>query len=167
MSAAVDKFEDLVAWQKARVLAKTVYDVTSRGELGRDFALRNQMRRAAVSVVSNIAEGFERGGNKEFHQFLILAKASAGEVRAQAYIALDARLLTRTQFEELVGLSSEVSRLLSGLMRHLKQSELKGSRYVAPSGTVREARQDDPNPLPEFEDWEDDDRDIDALNSKL
>lgn len=87
--AKFERFEEMDAWKKARGLVNAVYTITSAGEFARDFGLRDQMRRACVSVLSNIAEGFERGGNKEFCQFLATAKGSCGEVRAQLYIALD------------------------------------------------------------------------------
>jgi four helix bundle protein len=87
--ANISKFEEIEAWCKARLLTKEIYAATSQGEFAHDFALRDQIRRASVSIMSNIAEGFERGGNKEFRQFLFMAKGSAGEVRSQLYIALD------------------------------------------------------------------------------
>ena len=91
--AKIEKFEDIEAWQKARGLSKAVYAVTGDGTFARDFGLRDQIRRAAVSVMSNIAEGFDRGGNRELTQFLYIAKGSAAEVQAQLYVALDAGYL--------------------------------------------------------------------------
>lgn len=85
----VEKFEDLIAWQKARVLTRQVYLATRQGAFAKDFGLSSQIQRAAVSIMSNIAEGFERGKRGEFHQFLSIAKASCAEVRAQIYIAFD------------------------------------------------------------------------------
>ena len=87
--ARIEKFEDIEAWQQARQLAKAVYAVTSEGKFAHDFGLRDQIQRAAVSVMSNIAEGFERGGVREFIQFLFIAKGSAAEAQAQLYMALD------------------------------------------------------------------------------
>ena len=87
--ARIEKFEDMVSWQKARQLTRLIYRVTKTGQFAKDFGLRDQIRRAAVSILSNIAEGFERGGDKEFRQFLSQAKGSCAEVRAQLYIALD------------------------------------------------------------------------------
>ena len=87
--ATVKKFEDLTCWQKARELNRLVYKISANGILGKDFGLRDQIRRASISVMSNIAEGFERGGDKEFVQFLSNAKGSCGEVRCQLYAALD------------------------------------------------------------------------------
>jgi four helix bundle protein len=94
-------FEEIEVWQKARLLAMRVYEVSSKGSFARDFGLRDQMRRACVSIISNIAEGCERGGTKEFMQFLSVAKGSAGEVRSQLYVALDQDYLTESVFEEL------------------------------------------------------------------
>ena len=88
----IERFEDIDAWKKARELTKIIYEVTAQGKLATDFSLRDQLRRAAVSIMANIAEGFEREGNKEFRQFLATAKGSAGEVKALLYVALDAGL---------------------------------------------------------------------------
>ena len=87
--AKIKKFEDIESWKRARILTKQIYEITSMGKFGRDFGLEDQIRRAAVSVLSNIAEGFERGGDQEFLQFLAVAKGSCGELRAQLYVALD------------------------------------------------------------------------------
>jgi four helix bundle protein len=111
----ISRFEDLVAWQRAREMTKEIYVLTSRGAFSKDWALRDQIRRASVSVMSNVAEGFERGSRAEFHQFLVIAKASCAEVRSQLYVALDAGYLGQGQFDELIALSREVSRILGGL----------------------------------------------------
>ena len=100
--ARLERFEDVDAWKVARELTKSVYQVTAAGEFARDFGLRDQIRRAAVSIPSNIAEGFERGGNKEFLQFLSQAKGSCGEIRAQLYVALDQLYLNDVQFQGLI-----------------------------------------------------------------
>ena len=92
--ARIQKFEDLDAWKKAREMTKAIYLVTSTGEFFKDFGLRDQVRRAGVSAMSNIAEGFERGGDREHRQFLAMAKGSVGEVKAQLYAALDAGFLS-------------------------------------------------------------------------
>ncbi|HSQ25099.1 MAG TPA: four helix bundle protein, partial [Pyrinomonadaceae bacterium] len=103
--------------------------VTTQGKFSRDFGLRDQIRRAAVSILSNIAEGFERGGDKEFLQFLAIAKGSSGEVRAQLYVALDLEYISLAQFDALAQAATEVSQLLSGFMKYLRESSLRGSRY--------------------------------------
>jgi four helix bundle protein len=123
------RFEELEVWQRSRHLARLVYELTGKGDFGRDFGLRDQMRRAAVSVMSNIAEGFERGGDREFHQFLANAKGSAGEVRSQLYVALDAGHIDEDQFTELYVLTTDTGKLLAGLMRYLSNSEYRGSKY--------------------------------------
>jgi len=126
--AKVKKFEEIQSWKKSRLLAREIYRVTKIGTFARDFGLRDQMRRAAVSVLSNIAEGFERGGDKEFLQFLSVAKGSAGELRAQLYVALDQEYFSKEKFEALTNLVTEVSQLISGFMKYLKESELRGSK---------------------------------------
>ncbi|MGK9452521.1 four helix bundle protein [Acidithiobacillus caldus] len=118
--AKIENFEDIEAWKKARELAKAIYLLSADGAFSRDFGLRDQIRRAAVSVLSNIAEGFERGGDVEFHRFLAIAKGSAGEVKAQLYIALDVGLINKEQFDELCGLATETASLIGGFMKYLK-----------------------------------------------
>jgi len=135
--ASVENFEDLEAWQRARVLAKEIYAISSREGFSKDFVLRDQIRGAAVSVVSNIAEGFERGGNQEFLQILSIAKGSAGEVRSQLYLALDQDYIDRAAFDRLRDLAVEVSGKLGGLIAYLKASGMKGSKYrVDEPGTL-------------------------------
>ena len=111
----VERFEDLIAWQKARELTRKIYEVTRHGAFTKDFGLRGQIQRASVSVMSNIAEGFERGGRNEFHQFLSTAKASCAEVRSQLYVALDVGYLTRPTFKTLLEQAEEVARIIGGL----------------------------------------------------
>ncbi len=111
----VRRFEDLVAWQKARKSAAEIYRVTSEGRFSKDFGLRDQIRRASVSVMSNLAEGFDRGGRGEFHQFLVIAKGSCAEVRSQLYVALDAHYLSQELFEKLLDMAEELSRVINGL----------------------------------------------------
>lgn len=127
--ARLEKFEDIEAWKQARLLTKRIYEATSHGDFSRDFALRDQIRRAAISVASNIAEGFERGGNREFIQFLAVAKGSVGEVQAQLYVALDAGHISQAQFDELRAIAGSVTRLLGGFIRYLQNSELKGRKF--------------------------------------
>jgi len=111
----VEKFQDLVAWQKARVLTAEIYQLTTQGPFARDFGLRDQIQRAAVSVMSNIAEGFERGSRAEFHQFSVIAKGSCAELRSQLYTALDVSYIDNETFERVSLLAEEVSRILGGL----------------------------------------------------
>ena len=120
VSRGVERFEDLVAGQKARALAAAIYQVTASGSFAsgsfaRDYGLRDQMRRAAVSVMSNIAEGFERARPAEFHQFLSMAKASCAELRSQLYIASDVGYLDPGTFDTLLLQTEEIARLVGGL----------------------------------------------------
>ena len=127
--AKIERFEDIDAWKKARELTKVIYEVTAQGKLAADFSLKDQLRRAAVSILANIAEGFEREGNKEFRQFLAMAKGSVGEVKALLYVALDAGLTSSEQFQKISALADEASRLLAGFLRYLKTSDMKGSKF--------------------------------------
>ncbi len=127
--ATIQKFEDIDAWQKARELTKVIYALTNDGQFARDFGLRDQIRRASVSIMSNIAEGFGRGGNKEFIQFLSTAKGSASEVQAQLYVALDAGHINEKQFQKLYSGTEETARLIGGLLRYLRNNDFKGAKY--------------------------------------
>jgi four helix bundle protein len=111
----VIRFEDLIAWQRARQLAKEIYLSTSKKPFSRDFSLKDQITRAIVSVMSNIAEGFERGGRSEFHQFLVIAKGSCAEVKSQLYVAGDIGYLSTTEAERLMGLTENLARILGKL----------------------------------------------------
>lgn len=113
--AGVQRFEDLLAWQKARVLTASIYEVTRAGAFATDYGLARQIQRAAVSVMSNVADGFERGRRAEFAQFLSIAKSSCGEVRSQLYVALDAGYIDRITFDSLQARADEVTRMLGGL----------------------------------------------------
>jgi len=111
----IDRFEDLIAWQKARDLTKAIYKITRQGAFAKDFGLPGQIQRAAVSVMSNIAEGFERNRRAEFHQFLSTAKASCAEVRSQLYVAYDIGYIGKDTFETLLQQAEEVARIIGGL----------------------------------------------------
>ncbi|ARM31372.1 four helix bundle protein [Prosthecochloris sp. HL-130-GSB] len=123
----VEKFEDLVAWQKARKLTKSIYQVTNNGPFAKDYGLRDQIRRAAVSIMSNIAEGFGRGTINEFHQYLVIAKGSCAEVRSQLYVAYDVGYLEKTVFEDLELQAHEVSKVLSGLRSSIAKQRTRPS----------------------------------------
>jgi len=118
----VEKFEDLIAWQKSRDLTKQIYLLTCQDKFCKDFGLCNQIQRSAVSVMSNLAEGFERGSRKEFHQFLVIAKASCAEVRSQLYVALDIGYISQGVFDETNSLALEVSRIIGGLKAAVQKS---------------------------------------------
>jgi len=118
--ATIKRFEDIEAWQTARELAHHVYHISTKGAFSKDFALRDQMRRAAVSVMSNIAEGFESRTPGLFAEYLGRAKGSAGELRAQAYVAQDAGYLTPEQFELMKARCERCSGQISKFLSYLK-----------------------------------------------
>ena len=128
---AVKQFEDLEVWQEARRLTQTIYRLTKADRFSKDFALRDQIQRAAVSVMSNIAEGFERGGNQEFIQFLYVAKASCGEVRSQIYVALDQGYMSKTDSEESIIDFRRLSGMIGNLISYLRRSGMKGAKFSA------------------------------------
>jgi four helix bundle protein len=115
MSKKIERFEDFIAWQKARKLTSNIYKVSNIGEFARDFGLKDQIRRAGVSVMSNIAEGFERGRPTEFHQFLSIAKGSCAELRSQLYVALDVGYVVGDDFRALMSEAIEVGQIVGGL----------------------------------------------------
>ena len=125
----IEHFEDIVAWQRGRELVREVYQVTSQGNFSKDYGLKEQIRRASVSIISNIAEGFERGGDKEFTQYLSQAKGSCGEVRTQLYVAWDLGYLSDEVFKGLREKAVSTGEIISGLMRYLKGSTLKGAKF--------------------------------------
>jgi four helix bundle protein len=125
----IEKFEDIMAWQKARLLTKEVYQCTGVGAFARDYGLKDQIQRASVSTMANVAEGFERGGDKEFIQFLSNSKGSCGEVKSHLYVALDQAYITPASFDQMYGQASEAGRLLSGFMTYLRESNLRGRKY--------------------------------------
>lgn len=132
-------FEELEVWKSAREVVREVYTVTMHSKFSSDFALRDQLRRASISIVSNIAEGFERSGNVEFIRFLYIAKGSAGEARAQLYLALDLNYVDSASFKKLSGKLVSVSRQLSAFIGYLEGSPLtvKTVRSVRTSGAAR------------------------------
>lgn len=114
------KFEEIVAWQKALELSDLIYSYSNNDKFSKDFGLKDQMRRASVSVVSNIAEGFEREGNNQFIYFLLIAKASAGELRAQLYIARNQNYISQNEFDSINNKVIEVSKTISGFISYLR-----------------------------------------------
>lgn len=111
----ITKFEDFIAWQKARMLTKEIYTISQTGRFAKDFGRANQIQRSSVSIMANIAEGFERGRPSEFHQFLSISKSSCAEVRSHLYVALDVGYITDTEFTQLQSLSLEVANLVGAL----------------------------------------------------
>ena len=127
--ATFRSFEEIEAWKKARQLTCKVYAISNAGTFSKDFGLRDQIRKASVSVMSNIAEGFDRSGRREFMQFLAVAKGSAGEVKSQLYVALDQTYIDKPTFEETHSLAVDTGRLIGGLMNYLRDSSIRGSKY--------------------------------------
>ena len=122
----IERFEDLIAWQKARGLASKVYATALTGRFAKDFVMSTQLRKAALSMPSNIAEGFERGGRAEFQQFLSVAKASCAEVRSDLYVAQDLGYLDEASAAALIRDTEEVARIVGGL-RAAVARQRKGS----------------------------------------
>ena len=127
--ATITRFEDIQAWKMARESTRLIYEASSSGEFNRDFALRDQIRRSAISTMSNIAEGFDREGNKEFVSFLSIAKGSCAESRAQLYVALDCGYVSKPQFEQMFSKLEETGRLIGGFMRYLSTTDIRGRKY--------------------------------------
>ncbi|MEP7134684.1 MAG: four helix bundle protein [Chloroflexota bacterium] len=121
--ATIKNFEELIAWQKARELAGYVYELTRHDKFSRDFGLRDQIQRAASSVMHNIAEGFESGSDPEFVRFLKMARRSAGEVQSQLYLALDVEYITEDERQKAHTLAMEVKKLINGMMTYLRKSD--------------------------------------------
>src|SRR6267378_3096315 len=129
--ASIQKFEEIEAWKKGRELTRLIYLLTAKDKFAHDFTLKDQIKRAAISITSNIAEGFERGGNREFIQFLAIAKGSASELKSQLYTALDAGYLTQPEFDELYKEAHSIVLLIGGFIKYLQQSELRGRKFKA------------------------------------
>ena len=121
MRAPAKTYRALVVWQKARRTVSLIYRITARFPSEEKYSLTSQIRRSAVSIPSNIAEGFERGGDVEFRRFLAIAKGSAGEVKAQLYVALDAGLIDQPAFDSLYEMATETANLIGGFMRYLSR----------------------------------------------
>ncbi len=123
-------FEDLPIWQLSRDICKDVFTITSKGSFAKDFSLKDQINRSSGSCMDNIAEGFERDGNKEFKQFLSISKGSIGETRSQLYRALDRGHITQEEFDALFSKCKNESRDIGSFMRYLRDSEMKGNKFV-------------------------------------
>ena len=115
-------FEEINSWQKSRTFNKKIYQITENKDFKKDYDLVRQLRRASISISSNIAEGFERNTDKEFIYFLYVAKASAGEVRSQLYLAFDLGYITKNEFEALLEAITEISKMLGGFIKYLGSS---------------------------------------------
>ncbi len=127
--STVKRFEDLECWKSARRLCKLFYKLTRKEKFSKDFSLVDQVRSSSGSTMDNIAEGFDRGGNKEFNHFLSISRGSVGELKSQLYRALDQEYINDQEFHETYSLASLTGKQISGLMTYLKNSSRKGFKY--------------------------------------
>jgi four helix bundle protein len=116
----IKKFEDLDCWQEARTLTKSIYDTTKNGPFKQDYGLADQARRASTSIMANIAEGFSRQGDREFTQFLFIAKASASELQSHLYVAFDQGYIDRDHFQFLSDQLEHIHKQISNLIKYLR-----------------------------------------------
>lgn len=127
--ATVKRFEDLEVWQEARKLAVDIYWLTSNGTIVRDYELVKQMNRSVGSIMDNIAEGFDRGGKREFIQFLAIARGSCAELKSQLYRAKDRKHIDDKKLDEVYSLIEKITKMISGLIKYLNSSNIKGNKY--------------------------------------
>ncbi len=128
--ATIKKFEDISAWGKSRELSKEINSIINKNkEFNSNKALTWHIMKTAGSIMDNIAEGYERGGNKEFIHFLAIAKGSSAELRSQLYRAFDLKVISETQLSELNNCATEISKMINGLIKYLKSSDKKGYKF--------------------------------------
>ena len=127
--ATINRFEELEVWQEARLLNKSIWQLTQKEDFKSYFSLNEQLRRASISIMNNISEGFDRNGNKEFVQFLSIAKGNTAEVKNMLYALLDLELISQKEFEELSQASEKLRNKIAKLMNYLKTSDFKGSKF--------------------------------------
>jgi four helix bundle protein len=125
----ITRFEDLEIWKESRKLCNKIYDITSDGPFSQDYKFRDQIRSSSGSSMDNIAEGFDRGGNKEFYQFLSISRGSVGEVRSQSYRAFDFNYINEITLNDILEKTDSLSRKIHNLMEHLRKSDIKGLKY--------------------------------------
>ena len=133
--ATIEKFEDIISWKEARGLNKTIGELIDNGRFKNSYRLINQIEGSAGSIMDNIAEGFERGGNKEFIQFLYIAKASCGELRSQLCRALDRNYLEQKEFDNISTHAKKISSLIQKFIIYLENTETKGIKYRKSTGS--------------------------------
>lgn len=141
--ATIKRFEDIASWKKGRELTKHVYDVTRDGPFAKDWSFQSQIRRSSVSMMANIAEGFERGGDRAFRNFLSIAKGSSAEVRSHLYVALDAGYINQETFDRLYALAQDASHLIGGFMKYLDQNQSSGSTDASPKTPDSQGKTED------------------------
>jgi len=137
--ATIQRFEDLEVWKKAREMCKFISELTQKEHFSRDFSLKDQIKRSSGSVMDNIAEGFERGGNREFINFLTYSKGSLGEVRSQSYRAFDYNYITDEEFNTLIADSISLSERIGKFISYLRNSDYKGVKFVKPTVETKES----------------------------
>ncbi len=125
----INNFEDLEVWRLSRELTNEIYEITKGKVFCRDYGLRDQIRRAAISIMSNISEGYERGGNQELIHFLSIAKGSSGEVRCQVYIAGDQKYINKDKCDLLIDKCRKLSIMINNFMKYLRNSPYKGEKF--------------------------------------
>jgi four helix bundle protein len=126
----IQKFEDIEAWKKARELTKSIYKISSKDGFSKDWTLRDQIRRAAISIMSNIAEGFDSGFSNEFARFLNISRRSASEVQSQLYVAVDQIYISKGEFEQLYHETEEIRKMITGFIKYLRSCHSKTRQLV-------------------------------------
>lgn len=125
----IERFEDLEIWKEARELCQLVHNYCSRETFSKDYKFKDQIKSSSGSIMDNIAESFERNGNKEFIQFLSIAKGSCGETRSQSYRAFDFEYINKEDLDSLINRATLISKKISSFIIYLKNSELRGSKF--------------------------------------